>query len=195
LEKDYPRKEIKRPVGEDLEHYYRYRSTEDFISPLAVVGDKGLVYQTTGLNHSDKGTPSFDFQTHQTMHEKRWKKLAPLRQRDELVRLFGKQEYRRGIVTWGSSAQIVLETVKDLGLENQVKVCIPELIHPLPDVVGSFVKSIEKLLVIEMNYSGQFFHYLRSQVDLPEKTKIYCRAGSRPFSKKELTGPIVEIAR
>ena len=119
----------------------------------------------------------------------------PLRQRDELVKVFGEQECRRGIVTWGSSAQIVLRTVKDLGLQDQIKVCVPELIHPLSDTVESFLRSTEKLLVIEMNYSGQFYHYLRSQVDLPEKTRVYSRAGSRPFSKKELTGPIAEIAR
>ena len=119
----------------------------------------------------------------------------PLCQRDELVKVVGKEECTRGIITWGSSAQVVVEAVKDLGLEDRVKVCIPELIHPLPWRIEAFLASTRKLLVIEMNYSGQLYHYLRSQIDLPKKTEIYTRAGGRPFSIKELTRPITELAR
>ena len=195
LKKDYPVVKMKRLAKENLEHYQRYRLTEDFISPMAAVGDEGLVYQTTGLTHNEMGAPALNFETHHKIHEKRWKKLLPLRQRDELVKVLGDQECRKGIVTWGSSAQTVLETVKDLGLQHQVKVCVPELLHPLPHRVESFLNSIEKLLVIEMNYSGQLHRYLRSQIDLPRETKVYSRVGSRPFSKKELTEPVIEIAR
>lgn len=195
LKKDYPRVKIKKAAKEDFEHYRRYRLTEDFLSPMAVVGDEGLVYQTSGLTHNEAGAPASDFETHQKLHEKRWKKLLPLRQRDELVKILGEQKQRTGIITWGSSAQIVLEIVQDVGLQQQVKVCVPELLHPLPHSVESFLGSLDKLLVIEMSYSGQFYRYLRSQVDLPEKTEVYCRAGGRPFTKKELTGPIMEIVK
>ncbi len=195
LKKEYPNRGRKRPGGEDFGDYRRYQLTEDFISPMAVVGDEGLAYQTTGLTHSEKGTPAFDFETHQRMHQKRWKKLVPLCQRDELVKVFGKEESSKGIITWGSSAQFVLETIKDLGLQDEVKVCVPELIHPLPGRIEGFLRSTEQLLVVEMNYSGQLYHYLRSQIDLPRKTEIYTRAGGRPFSRKELTGPIMEMAR
>ena len=195
LKKDYPIVIREKPAGKGLDGYQRYRSGEDFISPMAAVGDEGLVYQTTGLSHNEEGAPAFDFETHQSLHEKRWKKLAPLCQRDELVKVFGKEESSKGIITWGSSAQVVLETVKDLGLQDEVKVCVPELIHPLPGRIEGFLKATQKLLVVEMNYSGQLYHYLRSQVDLPQKTEVYTRAGGRPFSRKELTGPITEVAR
>jgi 2-oxoglutarate ferredoxin oxidoreductase subunit alpha len=195
LKRDYPLTGRKRPAGKDAEDYHRYRAAEDYISPLADVGDAGLVYQTTGLTHNEKGAPAFDFETHQRLHEKRWRKLLPLRRRDELVKVFGRPESRRGIITWGSSAQMVLETVKDLELQDEVKVCVPELIHPLPEKVEEFLRSIEKLLVVEMNYSGQFHRYLRSQADLPRETRVYARAGGRLFSRKELTAPIREVAR
>ena len=195
LKKDHPGVKIKKPPKEGFEHYRRHRLTEDFISPMAVVGDEGLVYQTTGLTHDEMGAPAFDFETHQRMHEKRWKKLLPLRQRDDLVKIVGEQEQRTGIITWGSSTQIVLGIVQDLGLQQKVKVCVPELIHPLPRSVDSFLGSVEKLLVIEMSYSGQFYRYLRSQLDLPEKTKVYNRAGGRHFTRKELTEPILEAVR
>ncbi len=195
LKKDYPLVERKKPDGKDPGGYRRYQLGGDSISPMAVAGDEGLVYQITGLSHNEGGAPAFDAETHQSMHEKRWQKLAPLCQRDELVKIFGKEESRKGIITWGSSAQVVLETVKDLGLEDEVKVCVPELIHPLPGRIEQFLRPLEKLLVIEMNYSGQLHHYLRSQIDLPRNTTIHARAGGRPFSRKELTGPITEVAR
>ena len=195
MRKDYPIYERKMPATKDNEDYLRYRLTEDFISPMSNVGDEGLIYRTTGLTHTEKGTPAFNFETHHRMHEKRWKKLAPLCQRDNLVKVFGGEESDSGIITWGSSAQVVLETVKELGLRDAVKVCVPELIHPLPLEVERFLGSIKKLLVVEMNYSGQLHRYLRSQTDLPEKTEVYARSGGQPFSRHELTGPITEIAR
>jgi pyruvate/2-oxoacid:ferredoxin oxidoreductase alpha subunit len=129
------------------------------------------------------------------MHLKRWSKLIPLCHRDELVKVLGKEESSRGVITWGSSAQAVLETVKDLTLQDTIKICIPELIHPLPERVKGFIESTEKLLVIEMNYSGQLHRYLRSQIDLPKSTEIYARAGGQTFRRKELAGPLMEITR
>lgn len=194
LQEEYPVEERRRAAIEDLGNYHRYRLAGDSISPMAVVGDEGLAYQTTGLAHNEDGAPCFDPETHGVMHEKRWKKLAPLSQRHQLVRVFGKEESSRGVITWGSSAQAVLETVEDLGLQNEVSVCVPELIHPLPGRVKSFLGSTEKLLVVEMNYSGQLYHYLRSEIDLPRKIEVYARAGGRLFSRRELTGPITGIA-
>jgi 2-oxoglutarate ferredoxin oxidoreductase subunit alpha len=194
LTKDYSVARRKRPGGEYQEQYRRYELTEDHISPMAFAGDEGFVYQATGLAHNEKGRPSFDFATHQRMHEKRWQKLAPLRDRDELVRVFGREESRKGIVAFGSTAQFVLETVDDLGLQDKLSICIPELIHPLPNRLVSFAGSLEKLLVIEMSYSAQLHHYLRSQIDLPSDTQVHARAGGLAFSRKELSGPITELA-
>jgi 2-oxoglutarate ferredoxin oxidoreductase subunit alpha len=195
FERDYLVMERRRPAGEYRGRYQRYELTEDHVSPMALVGDEGTVYQVTGLSHNERGRPSFDFANNQRMHEKRWQKLAPLRDRDELVRVFGKEEAHRGIVSFGSSAQFVLETVEYLGLQDEVKVCIPELIHPLPRRLTGFVNSLEKLLVVEMSYSAQLHHYLRSQIDLPSDTQAYARAGGMAFSRKELSGPVTKLAR
>ncbi len=194
LKQYYPIESVKRATN-TLEEYHRYRLTENFISPMADVGSEGLAYQTTGLSHNEKGEPSFSFENNQIMHLKRWSKLLPLCHRDELVKVFGKEESSRGVITWGSSAQVVLETVKDLRLEDTIKICIPELLHPLPERVKEFIKSTEKLLVIEMNFSGQLHRYLRSQIDLPKSTGIYARAGGQTFQRKELAGPLTELTR
>jgi 2-oxoglutarate ferredoxin oxidoreductase subunit alpha len=195
LRKDYPIIERKRPAPNNVSGYLRYELTPDLISPMADVGAAGLVYQTTGLSHNEEGVPAFDLETNQLFHEKRWRKLLPLAQRDDLCKVFGNSLSSKGIITWGSSAQAVLAAMKDLGLENEVKVCIPELLHPLPDKVKDFIGSAQRLLIIEMNYSGQFHNYLRSQLDLPKQTTVYRRAGGRPFTSKELREPIEEVLK
>ncbi len=184
----------KQPANDQKDIYQRYQQSDDFISPISNIGDIGFKYRTSGLSHNNDGAPAFDAETHQVLHEKRWKKLLPLCQRDDLVTIFGNEAAKKGIITWGSSAQIIRDTINHLGLENAIKVCVPELIYPLPEKVAAFSQSIQQLLVIEMNYSGQLFHFLRSQIDLPKETEVYCRAGGRPFSRRELSQPVQKLA-
>jgi len=195
LKEDYLILETIKPDKKAEEKYCRYRLTEDFVSPMSAIGDEGLTYQTSGLSHNTDGTPAFDFETNQLMHQKRWQKLIPLCERDDLVRILGKDDSVKGILTWGSTGQIVLEVIRDLDLLDQVKVCIPELLHPLPYKIEKFLRSVDNLLVVEMNYTGQFHKLLRANFDLPKSTKVHARAGGRPFSKQELTKSIIELVQ
>ena len=183
----------KRPHQIDKDNYCRYKKTEDFISPMAFVGDDGFIYQTTGLTHNEKGHPSINSESHQWLHEKRWKKLNPLRERKDLVKIIGEEEPRAGIISWGSSAQVVMQAVSELGLQHKVSICIPEIIHPLPTAVERFVQSVKRLLVVELNYSGQLYHYLRSQTHLPAKSVTFARPGGSPFSRAEISQQIEEL--
>ena len=194
LEQKHTLNNRKQPVNDQIDIYQRYQPSDDLVSPMSSIGDIGFKYRTSGLSHSNDGSPAFDAETHQALHEKRWKKLLPLCQRDDLVTIFGNETAKKGIITWGSSAQIIRDTINHLGLENVIKVCVPELIYPLPDKVVAFSQSIQQLLVVEMNYSGQLFRFLRSQIDLPKETEFYCRAGGRPFSRRELTQPVQKLA-
>jgi len=182
-----------KPDETDKNNYHRYKQTEDFISPIAFVGDDGFAYQTTGLTHDEEGHPSINHDNHQWLHEKRWKKLNSLRERKDLVTIIGEEEPRAGIISWGSSAQVVMQAVTELGLQDQISICIPEMIHPLPVAVERFVHSVERLLVVELNYSGQLYHYLRSETNLPVKSVSYMRSGGCPFSEAEISQQIQEL--
>jgi 2-oxoglutarate ferredoxin oxidoreductase subunit alpha len=196
LSRHYPLIQRKKPGKDEYaKEYQRYQMTEDLISPMTSFGDEGFVYQTTGLTHNEKGVPTFSAAVHQRMHEKRWNKLVPLRHRRDLIRVLGNERASRGIITWGSSAQFVVEAINCLGFQQGIKICIPELIYPLPDEIAAFSSSLEKLLVVELNHSGQFYRYLRSQIDLPAKVEVYARAGGAPFTLKELTEPITQLIK
>ncbi|MBI2042020.1 MAG: 2-oxoacid:acceptor oxidoreductase family protein [Candidatus Nealsonbacteria bacterium] len=185
-----------KPGENEKNNYLRYRLSENNISPMASFGDEGFVYQTTGLTHDERGRPASSQYLQQKMHEKIWKKLEPLKQRDDLVKVFGNPEAEIGIITWGSSGMFVRDTVRKMGMEEYIKVCVPELIFPLPEKsIARFLKGVKKSLVVEMNYTGQFYHFLRSRLNLPRKTKLYCRAGGSPFTNEELSQAIEEAIR
>jgi 2-oxoglutarate ferredoxin oxidoreductase subunit alpha len=192
---DYPILERRVPPDEARDRYRRYEPTADDISPMSAAGDEGFVYQTSGLTRTEKGSPAFDADTQQMLHRKRWGKLLPLRKRDDLVDVVGPERCDTGIITWGSSAPFVLETVSDLGLSDDIAVCVPQLLHPLPERVERFVVSLRRLLVVEMNFSGQFHRYLRSIIDLPGDTRVHARSGGRLFTRRELAEPIRGLTR
>ncbi len=184
----------KKPDPDDAADYRRYKLTDDGISPMSDAGDEGFAYRTSGLSHDERGRPAFDLQTNQTMHDKRRDKLASLVRDKALVTVLGNSQSRKGILTWGSSAQVVLETARSLNLLDEVRIAVPELIHPIPEAIRDFVASTEKLLIIEMNHTGQYYHLLRSQIGLPADTRSFARVGGRPFSIRELSDPISELA-
>ena len=188
LARDYPIKERLKPDEAAKANYARYELTPDGVSPMSNIGDKGFVYQTVGSTHNEKGRPSADFNVHQQMHDKRYWKLEPLRQRAGLVHIFGPQEAKIGIVTWGSTGRIARKVLQDSGLEQKIKLCIPELISPLPvKIIQEFLDSLDKVLFVEMNHSGQFYHYLRTELDMPKNKSFYFRAGGLPFLQKEIS--------
>ena len=122
------------------------------------------------------------------MQEKITKKLEPLRSRQDLVKIFGPKNAKIGLIAWGSSGEVSLAAVKSLGMEKKIKVCVPELVSPMPkSIVAEFLKGLKKLIVVEMNYSGQYHGFLRRYFNLPEKTLVCKRAGGRPWSQKEIT--------
>jgi 2-oxoglutarate ferredoxin oxidoreductase subunit alpha len=193
IKRDYHVEAARPPTRDDAGGYHRYAHTADHVSPMSVAGDEGLTYRTSGLTHDDRGAPAFDAATNEALHHKRSAKLAPLRERDDLVIVAGADESDIGIMSWGSSASFVLETIRELGLDGRVKLCIPQLVHPLPGKVKEFAGSVSRLLIVEMNYSGQFHRYVRSLVDLPRDTRVYCRPGGRPFTRAELAEPIERL--
>ncbi len=195
LKREYPIIGRKKPSEAERDNYRRYEETGDYVSPMSSIGDEGGVYQTAGLSHTADGSHEPDFKTLEQWHEKLSRKLEPVKRRNDLVKLFGNLDSVNRIIAWGSTAQAVMAAVEEAGLKDKVAVCVPELIYPLPDRVEEFVRSAESLLVIEMNSSGQFYHYLRSQIDVPKNTVLYKRSGAKPFNISELVKPIEEFVR
>lgn len=178
---------------EELTEYRRYRETEDGVSPMSVPGMKGGTYQTNGLEHDEQGRPSSMFITHERMNAKRYRKLETIAERYGLVKRYGPAKADLGILCWGSSAGPVREAIAQLNKNGaRVAALVPQLIAPLPKKeIQSFIDDCRQILIVELSYSRQFHHYLRTEVDLPlGATHVHARSGGMSLTVSEIISAV-----
>ncbi|HSP34042.1 MAG TPA: 2-oxoacid:acceptor oxidoreductase subunit alpha, partial [Thermoanaerobaculia bacterium] len=173
---------------DELADYKRYRITENGISPMSVPGMANGEYQTNGLEHDEKGSPSSMYVVHEKMNDKRYRKLEALAEKYRLFERIGPATADLGIICWGSTAGVVREAIERLNVGDlRVAAFIPKMIVPLPKKeLEEFIASCNELLVIELSHSKQFYQYLRTQVDLPKKTRVYARSGGKSLGVSEV---------
>ncbi|MEO7921965.1 MAG: 2-oxoacid:acceptor oxidoreductase subunit alpha, partial [Thermoanaerobaculia bacterium] len=161
--------------------YQRYAETASGVSPMARPGTKNGTYQTNGLEHDAEGRPSAMYLTHEQMNEKRYRKLRPIRDQYRFVRHYGPAKADVGILCWGSSKGPVKEAVLRANAAGvAVAAFVPQLLYPFPkQELEAFLATVKELIVIELSYSGQFYKYLRTFLDLPARTRLYKRSGGK----------------
>jgi 2-oxoglutarate ferredoxin oxidoreductase subunit alpha len=186
---EYPVVDRRKPAAEDLSGYERFRITADGVSPMAIPGVKGGAYVAAGIEHDELGDPTSSGEVHERMNEKRIGKLEPLRERADLVWRFGPEDARVGVISWGSTVCSLREVQQVLAEKGKAfKILAPSILYPLPvKIVQDFVDSVDRILVIELNHLGQFYRYLRMNVDFPPgKAVPYHRSGGRVFDLQEI---------
>lgn len=179
--------EQKPAVAPEL--YRRFQLTETGISPRVFPGTPGFEYVSTGLEHDETGAPEYDERTHTILSAKRHKKLASLAEDPAVIHLssrFGDESATLGVACWGSTAGAVEEAV---AIANQrgvaVKALAPKLLYPFVHSEWKpFLGSIEKLLVPEMNFTGQLATLLRSTYGVP--TVRLNKLKGVPFQAQEI---------
>ncbi|MFL6246529.1 MAG: 2-oxoacid:acceptor oxidoreductase subunit alpha [Thermoanaerobaculia bacterium] len=176
------------PIEAD-DSYQRYAITDDGVSPMAVPGMAGGMYQTNGLEHDELGRPSAMFTTHERMNEKRYRKLDAIAKKYQLFNRYGVENPELGILCWGSSAGPVREAIDKLNANGaRVAAFVPRILAPLPARdLQAFIDSCDHIAIVELSYAEQFHQYLRSLVDLPRaKTRVLKRSGGKALSVSEI---------
>jgi 2-oxoglutarate ferredoxin oxidoreductase subunit alpha len=173
--------------------YLRYQDTESGVAPMSSPGMKGLMYQTNGLEHSESGSPSAMFLTHEKMNHKRYRKLRPIRDKYERFLQFGPEKANVGILCWGSSAGPVREAVAAANARGEsVSAFVPQLIYPFPKhPFLKFLAGCDKLLVLEISFAAQFYKYIRTFMTLPDdRTILFKRSGGKNLTVGEVNDEI-----
>ena len=186
-----------KPSGAELADYKRYRITDDGVSPMAVPGMKGGMYQTNGLEHDEGGGPSAMHLTHEKMNAKRYRKLWGIRDRYHFFRRYGAEKAKVGILCWGSSKGPVKEAVLAANARGeQVAAFVPQVLYPFPKhEFQKFLASVDELLIIEISYTAQFYKYLRTFLTLPEgRTHVFKRSGAKNLAVAEVAREIERVA-
>lgn len=177
------------PSAADLESgYHRYRLTESGVSPISHPGVAGGNYLAAGIEHNEHGDPTANGAMHTRMNRKRFDKLAPVKQRKDLFRVYGDPEAPLAIVAWGSVAGVAREALaraRDAGLD--AKLLVPYLLYPVAEAAYSeFFAGVRAGLVVEQSHQGQLYRILRMFLDLPPGVTSYVRSGANPFQPAEI---------
>jgi 2-oxoglutarate ferredoxin oxidoreductase subunit alpha len=165
---------------------------------MAIPGMRGATYQTNGLEHDERGRPASMFVVHEQMNAKRYRKLDAVAERYPLFRRFGSEQPELGILCWGSSSGPVREALAAMNADGaRIAAFVPRILAPLPSKeLQAFIDSCERVLIIELSYSAQFHHYLRSIVDLPrQRTNVLSRSGGKSLSVTEVIRAALPLLR
>ena len=178
--------------------YQRYKDTEDGISPRALPGTEGYVHVVSTDEHDEDGGLISDEYTNpykrRAMVEKRARKFDDLEGRVASPALVGPADADVTLIGWGSSEGAIREAVEQLAAEGitanhlQVKWIVP--FHA--DAITAVVNAAKKPIIVENNYSGQFYRYLRSETGLTIESHIRKYDGE-PFMPHHIANGAREI--
>jgi 2-oxoglutarate ferredoxin oxidoreductase subunit alpha len=177
---------------EDDEPYQRYRSTPDGVSCMGIPGRPGCIYNSDGLEHDPRGDPSSLAFDHRVQSDKRRRKMDAFDYGPYWAETQGQGELC--LLTWGSSAGVVLEAAGRLRAQGiGVRVIAVRLLAPLRhQALRELLVGATKVLVVEQNHSAQFFHYLHAQQVLPSSAESLARAGPIPLRPGEILAQCLE---
>ena len=149
--------------------YKRYEYTETGTSPRALPGLEGYVHVVATDEHDEDGTLLSDEFTNphkrRSMVEKRGRKHALMLRDLSPPELEGSEDADVTLIGFGSTYNVIQEAIGMLGRDgiaaNQlaIKWIVPFHAAEIKDILDKAKKTI----IVENNYSGQFFRYLRSE--------------------------------
>ncbi len=185
----------KELVGAGAAHSYaRYAYTASGISPISAPGVGAIPYSATGLEHNEHGHPDYEPEDHTAMMEKRFRKLDTAAEELPKPERYGDEDATIGIIGWGSTEGTIQEAV-DRARAKGYKVASlhPKILSPLPDrTIRDFIRSVQKVIVPECNYSGQLANLLGAKYGL-QAIRVN-KFGGIPFTAGEILRAIEEVS-
>lgn len=174
--------------------YQRYEFTKDDISAIALPGTEGgAFYAITGLAHDPHGNPSTnDGQMSARYMERRQRKIEAARMESGWSRTYGPEQATIGIISWGSIEGSVVEAMERLAEEGIAVRCLHlRMLYPLPvEELAAFAASVDKLLVCELNFSGQLQKLIRGATDL--QPGLINKYDGIPFTARDVVDAVRE---
>lgn len=173
-----------------IDEYKRFKFTESGISPRAFLGTKNGVHWYTGDEHNEFGHISEENTNRMLMVEKRMKKLDLIDKEvpiEERINFFGDKKAKNIIVSWGSPKGAIIEALQKLTQEGfSLGFIQVRMVHPLPKeyLIGA-LQNAEKIIDVEMNYSGQLGGIIREKTGIPMSFHIL-KWNGRPMTTTEV---------
>ena len=182
-----------KPAVSTADGFKRYELTDNGVSPMPVPGENDMLFITTGIEHNESGLPDYDPINREKMVGKRHRKLKTALRYSEVV-THGDPDAELKLVSWGSTEGAVREAVERAN-EKGIRVASvhPKLLYPLPrKELSEFLEGAKKIIVPEVNHTGQFAMLLRSELNI--EVHGFNQSRGLPFRPKEILEKIEEAA-
>ena len=179
------------------EGYLRYKDTESGVSPRTIPGVEGRVHIVATDEHDEDGTLLSDEFTNphkrRMMVEKRARKFKNALGQIPPPRLEGPEDAQVTLVGWGSTYGVINEAVAQLAGQGVRANHLPiNWIVPFhADVVNEILSNCRRTIIVENNYSGQFYRYLRSETGFTVDGNIRKYDGE-PFAPHHIVEGVLE---
>ena len=152
--------------------YLRYEDTKSGISPRALPGVEGYVHVVATDEHDQNGVIISDEFTNPHKRrkavEKRARKFASVIDALTPPALEGPADADVTLIGWGSTYGVIKEAIAQLAEAGITVNHLPiKWIVPFHGAeVSEIVSAAKHTIVVENNYSGQFYRYMRSETGL-----------------------------
>jgi len=146
--------------------------------------------------YSPKAIPSGMTGNHNEQLDKRARKIAKFDYGQHWADIEGDGDL--AILTWGSTTSVTREAISRLPeeLRDRVKLISPRLLLPVrPDDMTAALDGVSRVMVIELNHSGQFYRFLRAWYELPADVRSMHRPGPSVFRPGEIAAAIEEWSK
>ncbi len=148
--------------------FQRYVDTPDGMpTPRSVPGIPGGMYRCGGLEHNEFGNPDFAPAVRRRMVARRLKRMAAIARafRGTTFEYLGSAETSLGLMSWGATAPVALETIHELEKQGlHFRALLPHVLWPMPEnAIRTFLASgIKTLFIPELNATAQFAEMLKA---------------------------------
>lgn len=171
-------------LSED-DSYLRYENTEDGISKRSIPGQEHGLHLANSYEHDQWGFATEEADVITAAVDKRSKKMETIMDDLPQPELIGPKDADVTFVSWGSTVNVLLETVR-LAPEGSVNAIHIPCIKPLPvKAFTKLAKKAKKLVMVEGNENGQAQDWIR-QVTGIEMDDSIRRYDGRPFYAEDL---------
>ena len=182
--------------------YHRYNyDAKDGVSLRSIPGQKHGRFHASGNEHTQEGHISEDPINRVLQMDRRRSKIAAIRTYLDAQNVSNNTPYGPisspyGILTWGSNKGTVEEAVDRINSSETplVKALSVSDLCPFPiQEVTSFVESVSKILVVEMNATGQFQGLVKQQLGAyGDKLYGLLKYDGNPFEPAEIVAGFEE---
>ena len=177
--------------------YMRYQNTESGVSPRALPGLEGYVHIVATDEHDEDSVLISDEFTNplkrRMMVEKRARKFQDIITAIAPPELEGPADADVTLVGWGSTYGVIKEAIEQLAEQGVKANQLPiKWIVPFhADAVTEILSSAKQVIIVENNYSGQFYRYMRSETGLSVHGHIRKYDGE-PFMPHHIVEGVLE---